>query len=136
MALSVSTSMIKILVKKQMYYPVSSVKVKREVTRFLEKKGIRSDTIVSIAFIGKEKMKKLSDKYLKDNRIHNVLSFTESEVIKKFVYPPGEYTYLGEVVICYPLVFEEARKENKLIDTKVFELVRHGLMHLMGVHHE
>jgi len=127
--------MIKVRVSKQAYYPVSSIKIKNSVKNYLSAKGIKSKTHVSIALVGKDKMKRISNKYLKDNILHEVLSFTESEVDTKFVYPPGEGTFLGEVVVCYPECVRLAKKENKLIEQEVLFLIYHGLDHLMGVHH-
>ena len=43
---------------------------------------------------------------------------------------------MGEIVICYPKVLEEAKLEGKLIDQKAYELVEHGALHLLGFHHE
>jgi ssRNA-specific RNase YbeY (16S rRNA maturation enzyme) len=33
-------------------------------------------------------------------------------------------------------VVEEAVKEDKLVEDKLFELVEHGALHLLGVHHD
>jgi ssRNA-specific RNase YbeY (16S rRNA maturation enzyme) len=44
--------------------------------------------------------------------------------------------HLGEIVVCYPKVVEEAKNEDVLIDDKVYELVEHGAFHLLGIHHE
>jgi len=129
--------MIKVLVKKQSYYPVSTPNIKKRVRSFLMAKGIISDTVVSIAIVGKKKMLELSKKYMDgDKQLHNVLSFTENEVNEKFVYPPDGPIQLGEVVLCYPKIFEEAKMENKRIEEKVLELVEHGLIHLLGYHHK
>jgi probable rRNA maturation factor len=128
--------MIRVYVSKQSSYPIKTPKVKKVVRDFLDSKGITSDAEVSIAFIGKSKMLDLGNKYLKDNQLHNVLSFTESEVGQKFIYPPDKSIHLGEVVVCFPKALEEAKKEEKLIEEKVIELVLHGLDHLLGHHHE
>ena len=81
-------------------------------------------------------MLNLGQKYLKDKIVHNVLSFTEDEMQKKFVYPPDNIIRLGEIIVCYPKAFEEAKTEGKLIDDKIKELVEHGALHLLGIHHE
>jgi len=128
--------MIKVYVNKQTSYPIKTPKIKKVVRDFLKKKGIISDTEISIAFVGKSKMMELGKKYLKDNILHNVLSFTESEVGQKFIYPPEKSIHLGEVVVCFPKALDEAKKEQKLIENKVIELVLHGLEHLLGHHHE
>ena len=129
--------MVKVRVFKSSNYPVSAVLLKRKAAGFLKEKGISSTSEISIAIIGKEKMLDLAKKYLKEkNTLHNVLSFTENEIMPKFVYPPEGPIQLGEVVVCYPKAFQEAIYENKRIDNKVWELVEHGIMHLLGYHHE
>jgi rRNA maturation RNase YbeY len=128
--------MIKVLVKKTSNYPVNSPRIKRKVRNFLKKKGITSDAVISIAIIGKKRMIELSKKYMEDSSLHNVLSFTENEINEKFVYPPNGPIQLGEVVVCYAKAFEEAKSENKRIEEKVTELIEHGILHLLGVHHK
>jgi rRNA maturation RNase YbeY len=127
--------MIKVYVTKLSSYPVSTPRIKKSVRDFLKGKGIVSDAEISVALVGNKKMLELSKKYLKDNMVHNVLSFTESEVGQKFVYPPLKAIHLGEVVVCFPKAVEEAKKEQKLIEKKVTDLVLHGLEHLLGHHH-
>lgn len=129
--------MIKVHVTKTSYYPVSSVKIRKEIQKFLKKNKVTSDTEMSVALIGKKRMMDLAKKHLDEtNSVHNVLSFTTNEITEDFVFPPGSAIQLGEVVVCYPKAVEEAKKENKLIDDKVLELIKHGTMHLMGVHHD
>ncbi len=127
--------MITVLFTKQSNYPVSSPKIKKVLKDFLIKNGIVSDAELSLALVGEKKMLEVGKKYLKDKKLHNVLSFTVEEKEKNFVYPPGKI-YLGEIIVCYPLVVEEAKTENKRIEDKMIELVEHGTLHLLGVHHE
>jgi len=128
--------MIKVYVTKQTNYPVSTPNIKKDIRKFLVNRGIVSDAELSIAIIGKNRMMDLAKKYLNEKEsVHNVLSFTENEINEKFVYPPG-VIQLGEVVICYPKAFEEAKVENKRIEEKILELIRHGTLHLLGIHHE
>ncbi len=128
--------MIHVYVTKQSSYPVSTPRIKKLVRDYLTNKGIASDSEISIALVGMSKMLDLCKKYMKESSVHNVLSFTEREVGKKFVYPPKGKMQLGEVVVCFPKAVEEAKKEQKLIETRVNELILHGLEHLLGHHHE
>jgi probable rRNA maturation factor len=128
--------MIVIKVKKQSNYPVNVRSLKRVLSEFFQKKGIVSDAEASVVIVSEPKMKELAKKFLKESpaTTHNVLSFVSDES-PGFIAPPGKI-FLGEIVICYKKVVEEARKEGKLIDTKVEELALHGALHLLGVHHE
>ena len=127
--------MITVTVSKQSNYSISTAKIKNVLREFLFNKGIVSDAQVSVSIVGEKSMLELGKKYLKDRKLHNVLSFTEDEVKKKFAYPPGSI-YLGEIILCYPKICDEANVENKLIEEKFIELVEHGAMHLLGIHHE
>jgi len=125
--------MIRVSVTKQSNYPVSSAPIKKKLADFLAKSGIVSDAEVSVAIVGEAKMMEVG-KYLKDKKLHNVLSFTPTEV-KGFVYPPDGTLHLGEIVVCYPVAVEESKEENVLIAERVYELIEHGAMHLLGIHH-
>lgn len=128
--------MIKVNVKKQSNYPMSSTKIRKNLKNFLTGHGIVSDAEVSVALVGEKKMLEVGNKYLKDKFLHNVLSFTADEVSPKFIYPPDGVIHLGEIIVCYPKAFEEAKKENKLIEEKIMELIEHGALHLLGIHHD
>src|SRR5258706_4467371 len=127
--------MIRVSVTKQSNYPVGVANIKKKLAVFLTKQGIGSNSEISGAIVGEAKMKELGQKYLKDKEIHNVLSFTPTEV-KGFVYPPDETLHLGEIVVCYQKAVAEAKSENVLIDERVYELIEHGALHLLGIHHE
>lgn len=130
--------MIRVNVKKQSNYPSSVKKIRDSLSKFFESHGIVSDAEVSVAIVGKEKMQELGKTYLNEDgiNVHNVLSFTPDEVRGEFINPPDGILHLGEIVICYPKVVEEAKYEGVLIDAKVIELCEHGALHLMGIHHK
>ena len=127
--------MVKVHVVKQADNPVSSPRLKKRLQQFFEGRGIVSDAEVSVAFVGEAKMLEIGKKYMKDKKLHNVFSFTPDEV-KNFIYPPDGMIHLGEIMVCYPVAFREAKDENVLIEDKVYELVEHGALHLLGIHHE
>src|SRR4030043_747675 len=121
--------MIKVEVKKQSNYPVSVKLVRDTLKVFFTKEGIISDALVSVAVVGEKKMLELGKKYLKDRLMHSVLSFTEDELKENFVYPPDGKIYLGEIIVCYPKVGEEAKESGVLIDEKIKELILHNEEH-------
>jgi len=128
--------MIKVLITKQSNYPVKSSVIKKKLAEFFTKKGIVSDAEVSVAIVGEKRMLEIGKKYLKDKKLHNVLSFVTEETKGGFVYPPNGKIQLGEIIVCYPLAVKEAIEENILVDQRVYEVIEHGAMHLMGIHHK
>ena len=127
--------MIEVKVSKQSNYPVSTPPLKRRLKDFLKEKGIVSDAQVSVALVGEKKMAEIARQYLGEEKLHSVLSFAAEEAKEKFKFPPDKIIRLGEIVICYPKALEEAKREDKLVEEKVTELMEHGALHLLGIHH-
>ncbi len=74
----------------------------------------------------------LNERYRGQARPTNVLSFP-------FEPPPGlgEACYLlGDLVICAPLVADEAAAQRKALDAHWAHLVIHGVLHLLGHDHQ
>ena len=115
-------------------YKVNRKRIKQAVLAALEKNGIQSPTEVSVAIVGDRKMRALSKKFRKLDKTTNVLSFSQAE--GHYVPKSQDRTYLGDVVISYPVVISEAAQYNKLVDDWTCELVEHGVQHLLGVHHK
>lgn len=128
--------MIRVFVKKNINCPTKSSKIKSILSSFLAKSGIVSNSDVSVSIVCKKKMLEIAKIYLNDASLHNVLSFPASESKGNFKYPPDNILHLGEIILCYPKIVEEASEEGVLIDDKIKELVEHGALHLMGIHHE
>lgn len=128
--------MIKVYVKKQQNYPLSTPLIKKRLSELLIAKGITSDADVTVSIVSTNKMKYLAKKYLNENNsVHNVLSFPFLESAD-FVDAPDNILHLGDIVVCYPKVVEEAKKEGRLLNEKTIELVEHGALHLLGEHHD
>ncbi|KKS80772.1 MAG: seg [Candidatus Woesebacteria bacterium GW2011_GWC1_43_10b] len=130
--------MIDVSVYKQGNYPIGVKKIKDTVKQTLESQGVVSDSQVEIAIVGQKKMAELIKEFYQEDKdlyAHPVLSFPASETQGQFVFPPDGKIHLGEVVVSYPLALEITKKENRLIDEVVSELVEHGMLHLLGIHH-
>lgn len=114
-------------------YKVNRKKIKESVLKILSEHKINASCEVSIAIVGNRKMRGLNKKYRDIDKSTNVLSFPQQE--GKVVAPVANRLYLGDIVIAYPKVIEEASRENMLVDEKVAELVEHSVRHLLGIHH-
>lgn len=119
-------------------YKVNRKRIISAMSNLLKEQEILRDVEVSVAIVGDRKMHGLNKKYRNLDKTTNVLSFSLSDG-EAMVLPPTERTdvlRLGDVVISYPQVILEASEENVLVDDKIDELATHGLLHLLGIHHE
>lgn len=116
-------------------YRVNRKKIKSAIVQFLTQQGISRPSEVSIAIVGKRRMRVLNNKYCSIDKPTNVLSFSQTEGELLATLSSSETLYLGDVVVCYPIAVEEAAKEEKLVDDRITELIIHGINHLLGIHH-
>jgi probable rRNA maturation factor len=124
----------KVLIYVESRYKLNRKRIKSAVNFVLEEQQVLSPIEVSIAIVGDRKMKKLNKQYRDKDKTANVLSFPLAEG-EPSLLPPGT-TRLGDIVISYPEVIREAAKQDLLVDDRIEELVRHGMLHLLGLHHE
>ena len=125
---------LRVLIFVESRYKVNRKRIKTALSNFLTEQRINSPVEVSVAIVGDRKMRQLSKKYKGEDKTRNILSFSLSEG-EKIEVPPGVMR-LGDIIISYPVVITEAARDEVLVDDKIDELVVHGLMHLLGLHHE
>ncbi len=84
---------------------------------------------VNIRLVSKKESAALNSTYRHKNGPTNILSFP-------FEPPPGvSSAFLGDLVICAPLVNQQAKQQAKTPLTHWAHLVIHGCLHLIGYDH-
>ncbi len=94
---------------------------------------------VSVAVVGKRKMKMLGREFLKDDQNHEVLSFPYEDLASNqggFINFPDNVLRLGDIVLCWPEVVLLASGEDVMVDAEIYKLTSHATEHLLGKHHE
>lgn len=139
--------MQRILISGDSRYPVNRKVVRQAITDTLFKNKISKDDVeVSVMVIGRRKMKELSRKFLKDDGLHEVLSFPLEDIAYEnaditsarqgFVNYPDEVLRLGDIILSWPDVVAQASLDNVMVDYEVYKLTAHSCEHLLGKHHE
>jgi probable rRNA maturation factor len=84
---------------------------------------------VSIRIVDTDESQALNYQYRQKNNATNVLSFPTE-------FPPGvPIDFLGDLVICAPVVFQEATEQSKAPLAHWAHMVIHGTLHLLGFDH-
>lgn len=115
-------------------YKVNRKRVRSSVKKVLDAQAVGGPVEVSVAIVGDRKMRELSKKYKGDDKTRNILSFSLNEGPSSYL--PSDTLRLGDIVLSYPEIIRESAKMDILVDDRVDELVEHGMMHLLGLHHE
>jgi probable rRNA maturation factor len=90
---------------------------------------------VSIRIVDEEESRRLNREFRSKDRPTNVLSFP-SGLENLAGLPADDARFLGDLVICAPVVAEEAAAQGKAAQAHWQHLVLHGFLHLNGYDHE
>lgn len=88
-------------------------------------KDLKFKTNLSIMFCGDRLCRKLNNKFLKRDKITDVISF-----------PLNENNYLGDILINLRQVKRQAKKYNVSFNEELKKILIHGILHLLGFDHE
>lgn len=106
-------------------------KVIETTLRFID---INQDCEIGIACVDNAQSHELNLEYRQKDKPTNVLSFTSD--IPEEVLPLLEAWPMGDLVICIPVVLQEAIDQDKTPIAHFTHLLVHGVLHLMGYDHE
>lgn len=118
-------------------YPVDRKKIRQRVVQVLSEHKVK-DIQIDVSVVGSRKIKELNESQLKHQGQTDVLSFPQHEKNKldDFPMPPGTPPHLGDIVVSFPEAVKTARRFGKRVDEQICFYVEHGLMHLLGYHHD
>ncbi len=86
--------------------------------------------VLSVRIVGLARSRSLNSSYRHKDKSTNVLSFAGAGAA-----PDGRF-FLGELVICAPVVAREARAQDKAPAAHWAHMTVHGILHLLGFDHE
>lgn len=108
-------------------YAVSARKLpSRQRIRAWAKAAWLTDLQVTFRLVGSREGRALNREFRGKDRATNVLTFP---------YPDGEILS-GDIVLCVPVIAQEARAQRKTLEAHYAHLVVHGMLHLQGYGHE
>ena len=92
-------------------------------------KNDNQDSEIVIRIVDKDEMIQFNEQYRDKKGSTNILSFP-------FEIPEGvESELLGDLLVCAPVVEEEAKLQSKKLEQHWAHLIIHGVLHLLGYNH-
>jgi probable rRNA maturation factor len=118
-------------------YPVDRKMLRETVHRVLKENNI-DHAQVDVSVVGSRKIKMLNETRLNHPGTTDVLSFPQHDKnqLNDFPMPKGIPPHLGDVVMSFPEAVDTARRYGKRVDVQLSFYLEHGLMHLLGYHHD
>ena len=111
-------------------HAISQNDIKKIINECLRHTGIEINQVfLNVSFVDDYTMIEYNKKFYRKDGLTNVLSF-ENE--NKFI---GNNLYLGEIVLCYNKISEEAQQFHKSFKERLWHLFVHGVLHTLGYDH-
>lgn len=106
-------------------YKISKKEIRNAVSQWLEERKIPTNQSINIIFLGRNKMRKIAEKYKSENEALPVLSFFYGDKHS------SNGNLLGEVFVCYPQAVLLAAERNKRVNDMLIKLIKHGVENLL-----
>ncbi|RUP42445.1 MAG: rRNA maturation RNase YbeY [Acinetobacter sp.] len=114
--------------------PLKRGQIKKRIETTLRHVGFDVDCEIGIACVDVSESQELNLQYREKDKPTNVLSFPSDipeEMLSLLDAEP-----LGDLVICIPVVLQEATEQQKTPSDHFTHLLVHGILHLLGYDHE
>ena len=106
-------------------------KISSKLEKFLRKHKKNENSEISVEIVTAPKMLEYVEKYLHETgeeaAAHPVLSFVQNELEGPFTNPPDNTKHLGEII---------ASVDHAMDEDELYNLIEHGALHLLGIHHD
>lgn len=115
---------IKITIQKQT--DMASIPTNVQLRKFIKAAVLQADanTELALRIVDETESQALNSSFRKKNKPTNVLAF-----------PYDQQDYLGDLVVCAPVVVKEATQQGKTVLAHWAHLLVHGTLHLQGYDH-
>ena len=133
--------LIDISIKRGLGSTLSKTWLKTIIKAVLLTEKVNTNVAVSLLVTDDRHIRKMNFLYRGIDAPTDVLSFALSEKTvdaPNLVFPEEQtgFTSLGEVIISYPRIVEQAAKQGIPVDDEMVLVVVHGMLHLLGYDHK
>ncbi|MCX0334937.1 rRNA maturation RNase YbeY [Acinetobacter radioresistens] len=108
--------------------------LKKVIETTLRHLDVKQDCEIGIACVDLDQSQQLNLEYRRKDKPTNVLSFPSE--IPEEILPMLAARPLGDLVICIPVVLQEAAEQHKVPVEHFTHMLVHGILHLLGYDHE
>ena len=145
--------MVNVIVNSDSRYPVDKQSIRATIIGLIQGQNISGNVEIGVSIVGDRKMHEFNKKYRGIDSTTNILSFALEDPISAsqlqqvpknlgfvkgvgFIKAPDNILRLGDILISYPQVIQDASLEGVSIEEEIRYLIEHGMKHLLGIHHD
>ena len=141
---------IEVEVKSKRWLEIANIEkfIQSQSAKLIElsplKKFLKNGTLfeISISLCSNSQIKKINQQFRNIDKSTNVLSFAnlDEKIIQKLglknAIGKPKYLFLGDIILGFEYIKNEAENNNKKFNDHLTHLVIHGILHLIGYDHE
>lgn len=137
--------MVNIIISSDPRYNIDRSAIRAVVAASLQQHRVNGRVELGVSIIGDRKMHQLNKKYRDIDASTDILSFALEDSDPNFlqhiprmgfVSAPDKVLRLGDIVLSYPQVVEDASLDGISVEEEIRSLLEHGINHLLGIHHD
>ncbi len=137
--------MVNVIVTADQRYPINKLAIQATVLEILQRNKVQSKVEIGINIVGDRKMHQINRQYRGIDSTTNILTFALEDALPQnlqhiprvgFVASPDKILRLGDILISYSQVIEDAGFDGISLDEELRILIEHGIKHLLGIHHQ
>lgn len=136
--------MINIVISSDPRYKINRDSIRQAVMGVIQDHKISGRVEIGVNIVGDRKIHELNRKYRGIDAPTDILSFPLEDVSRSlkftnklgFILAPDKVLRLGDIVLSYPQVVDDATEDGIPVDEEITNLVEHGMQHLLGIHHD
>lgn len=139
--MSINHLELQVDIKGDSRYPIRRKIIKDRIAHVLKRHHVSGSVSVSVLIVGDRKMKAINKQYRNKDYSTDVLSFPTYDPTQPldeggFSHAEELGLVLGDIVVAYPQAVKIAADKRRYLDEILCDLVEHGLLHLLGIHHD
>lgn len=118
---------------------LTKIQINKELIKRISEKVLKQEKKqgdISIVFVGAKRIQDLNKRYRKEDKVTDVLGFSQNSIISKFFNLPKEYFELGEIIVCLTKVKKNAKEYKSDFEKELKWVIIHGILHILGYGHE
>lgn len=138
--------MVNIIISSDPRYKINRDAIRQAVLEIVQEHRIGGRVDIGVNIVGDRKMHELNRRYRGIDAPTDILSFALEELApanlryiashRGFVAAPDKTLRLGDIIISHPQAVEDAAADDISVEDEMTNLVKHGTVHLLGIHHD
>lgn len=137
--------MVNIIISSDSRYPVNKIAIQSAVLAVLQQYKVSGKMEIGVNIVGARKIHEINKKYRGVDGPTDILTFALEDISPQnlqhipkvgFIASPDNIIRLGDIILSYPQVVEDASLEGTSVDEEIKVLIEHGVKHLLGIHHD